>query len=57
MKGGRGGWKMSMILEITCYKRQSRLFARATPFGKTDSSPGGEKKINGLGLILMIVFA
>ena len=48
---------MSMILEITCYKCQSQPFARATPFGKTDSSPGGEKKINGLGLILMIVFA
>ena len=40
LKGG----KRWMILEITCYKCQSQPFARATPSGKTDSSPGGEKK-------------
>ena len=41
---------MSMILEITCYKRHSRPFARATPSGKTDSSPGGEKKDQWIGI-------
>ena len=54
-EGRRGGWKTWMILEITCYKRHSRPFAQATPSGMTDSSPGFEKKINGLELILMIL--